>query len=215
MFNKDFYNKILNITATTDELHDFCSNIDKKEYDLDNSFDKYYDLNLILKVMKKYKAKEINDDYLSHWYNIYNWIIMASTWNFWDHHSEYEYTSIKEEFREYIINEISELLDSLSFFEEEYKEYHDFDEFEKLFRDYDSLLKSIDDLEILSFIVKDDIDEEYCYYIAINHKKKEFTIVTLLEMGEENKKDKENLKILNEINTITTSLRNKNYIEYK
>ena len=51
MYNKDLYNKIINASCSFEELEFFVSDIDKKELDLDNAFEKYYDVNKILYVI--------------------------------------------------------------------------------------------------------------------------------------------------------------------
>ena len=48
MYDKDLYNKIINASCSFEELEKFVIKIDKKEFDLDNAFEKYYDVERIL-----------------------------------------------------------------------------------------------------------------------------------------------------------------------
>ena len=67
MYNKDLYNKIINASCSFEELEFFVSDIDKKEFDLDNAFEKYYDVEKILYAISRYENKEISGKYLSGW----------------------------------------------------------------------------------------------------------------------------------------------------
>ena len=51
MFDRVMFEKICGLTCTYDELKCFNSKIDEKEFDVDNSFEKYYSLDVILKCM--------------------------------------------------------------------------------------------------------------------------------------------------------------------
>jgi hypothetical protein len=43
MYNKELYGKIINVSCSFEELESFVSDISKKELDIDNAFEKYYD----------------------------------------------------------------------------------------------------------------------------------------------------------------------------
>ena len=64
MFNQELFNKICTGTCTFEELENFVTKIDKKEFDLDNAFDKYYSLERILFVINKYNKKQISAKFL-------------------------------------------------------------------------------------------------------------------------------------------------------
>ena len=57
MYNKDLYNKIINASCSFEELEFFVSDIDKKEFDLANAFEKYYDVEKILYAINRYENK--------------------------------------------------------------------------------------------------------------------------------------------------------------
>ena len=109
MYDKKLFEKICNATCSFEELEAFTIKINKKQFDLDNPFEKYYHLDRILWAINRYENKEIDDKYLSYWMNAYNWIIMGgfkikvgpsitfTTWLEW---------------------EICDWLDSLSFFDD-------------------------------------------------------------------------------------------------
>ena len=110
MYNKEVFDKIINATCSFDELEAFLTDINKKEFDLDNSFEKYYNVERILYVIRRYENKEIDDEYLSCWMNAYNWIIMAG----------FKIESVNDEFsfKDWLMWEISNWLDGLTFFDD-------------------------------------------------------------------------------------------------
>ena len=55
MYDKDLYNKIINASCSFEELEKFVIKIDKKEFDLDNAFEKYYDVERILYAIRRYE----------------------------------------------------------------------------------------------------------------------------------------------------------------
>ena len=63
MYNQDFFNKIINLEASQDDLINFNSHIDEQEFDLDEPFTKYYDLKFIIKAIDKYNNKEMIEFY--------------------------------------------------------------------------------------------------------------------------------------------------------
>lgn len=77
MYNKEFFEKVVNVDCSFKELKTFCANIDKEKYDTDNAFEKYYNVESILKAINRYKNGEVSDIYLACWANAYGWIIMA------------------------------------------------------------------------------------------------------------------------------------------
>ena len=48
MFDRAMFEKICGVACTLEELKCFNSKIDEKEFDIDNSFEKYYSLDVIL-----------------------------------------------------------------------------------------------------------------------------------------------------------------------
>lgn len=41
MYNKEFFEKVVNVDCSFKELKSFCANIDKEKYDTDNASDLY------------------------------------------------------------------------------------------------------------------------------------------------------------------------------
>ena len=116
MYNKEMFKKICNVACSFEELEDFTIKIDKKEFDLEKPFEKYYDLKKILFAIQRYEKKEIDDKFLAYWMNAFNWIIMGGF-------------KIKPKdnsitFKEWLEWEICDWLDSLSFFDASEDWYH-------------------------------------------------------------------------------------------
>ncbi len=65
MFEKKLFEKICEAECSIKELEDFVRNIDEKDFDLDCTFEKYYDLNRIIAVIEKYQNSFISDKYLA------------------------------------------------------------------------------------------------------------------------------------------------------
>ena len=134
MFDKMMFEKICGVTCTLNELKCFNSKIDEKEFDVDNSFEKYYSFDVILKCIQLYKDKCITGKYLAYWCNAYNWIIMGG----------FKGKAIDENEKNVdvatiLIWDISDWLDSLSFFD---AEFYVLDEYISNFRILDSIYKN-------------------------------------------------------------------------
>ena len=135
MFDKITFGKICNLTCSFDELKRFNSKIDEKEFDVDNCFEKYYSLETILKSIKLHKDKRISGKYLAYWSNAYNWIIMGGFKGKANDENEKNISLAT-----ILIWEISDWLDSLSFYDEDYD--YDLDEYSHSFRALDSIYKN-------------------------------------------------------------------------
>lgn len=83
--------------------------LENMEYDMVNSFDKYYNLDRILTAMNKYEQKEISVRYLAEWANVYNWILMSGFCDIANKKAQFM------DERQFLKYEISWSLDSLSF----------------------------------------------------------------------------------------------------
>lgn len=110
MINFELHNKIINCEATTEELMSFFPQ-DKSEFDKDDSFEKYFDLDKVKRALHLYRTKKINVDYLSHWACAYDWIISATLWS---EPSPEGFHTLKEN----LVEQISDWLDGVSFFDE-------------------------------------------------------------------------------------------------
>ena len=134
MFDKAMLEKICSLKCTCDELKRFNSKIEKREFDVDNCFEKYYSLGSILKCIQLYKDKRITAKHLANWCNAYDWIVMGGFKGKANDENEknIDVASI-------LIWDISNWLDGLSFFD---PEFHDLDEYIANFRVLDSIYKN-------------------------------------------------------------------------
>ena len=121
MFDKELFKKICEAECSIRELEDFVHDIDKKDFDLDCPFEKYYSLDRIISVIEKFQNSHISDKYLAYWMNAYNWIIMGG----FKVDDDNNHISLKE----FLMWLICDWLDGLSFFDwggefklEKYKE---------------------------------------------------------------------------------------------
>ena len=134
MFDRIMLEKICGVTCTLEELKSFNYKIDEKEFDIDNPFEKYYSLDVILKCIQLYKDKRITGKYLAYWCNAYNWIIMGG---FKGKASDENEKNV--DVATILIWDISNRLDSLWFF---VAKYHDLDMYIGNFRILDSIYKN-------------------------------------------------------------------------
>ena len=144
---------MINCECSFDELAEFSVNMSvKKDFDFDDSFNKYYNLDKILMAIEKYLNKTINAEYLAYWANVYNWILMASYF-FNDNYSN--------SFKQLLRNSISWELDALSFFDSE-NEKQDKKNLKKFIVDFkilDYLYNKINNLMIYYASYKDEFDQ--------------------------------------------------------
>lgn len=166
MYDKELFSKIINVSCTDEELKTFVNDIDKKEYDIDNAFEKYYDLERILYAIRRYENKEVNDQYLSCWMTAYNWVIMAGF------KTEQENREIV--FKDWLVWQISDLLDSLSFFEDT-DEFFNINDYKNAFIIMDKIYKKINDWECV-FAHTDELgdNEDDVVLLVVNDKTKEY-----------------------------------------
>ena len=136
MFDKELFYKIQGVTCTFEELKTFVSKIDEKEFDLDNAFEKYYSLACILHAIDEYKTQRIDDTFLSHWATAYNWIIMSGF------KLARQKTKGGLSVKQIVVDEISEWLDALSFFETDNEEYFEWECFTAVFSTLDRIYKN-------------------------------------------------------------------------
>jgi|GEM_PF-2572559 len=108
--NQNLYQKVCDVTCSDKELTELSATLSSTEFDLNHPFEKYYSLATITKAINKYLSGEITDTYLSQWMNAYNWLISANT--------QTEPNDEKYTLQEYLQFEISNTLDTLSFFTE-------------------------------------------------------------------------------------------------
>ena len=166
MYNKELYGKIINVSCSFEELESFVSDISKKEFDIDNAFEKYYDLERILFAISRYENKEINDKYLAYWMSAYNWIIMAGF--------KAGNENVGITFQEWVLWEISDWLDSLSFFDDS-DDWFNLDDYKNSFRIIDEIYKNLNDWECI-FAHTDEWgdNDDDVVLLTINNKAKKF-----------------------------------------
>lgn len=187
-----------------EELEKFNIEIENIEYDCIDSFSKYYNLDLIINVIVKYKNGDIDDLYLSYWANAYNWIIMASSWN----------NKPNFKFKTLIQNKISYTLDSLSFFNAREKEYFNLDFYIDSFKFYDSILHDSNYYKVYfrkygKFHSKNEV-----YIVAVNDDKMNYIKFNREYFCEKDNESAIKLTI-QELARLVKDLKTKNYKELK
>ncbi len=155
MFDKALFKKICDVSCEWGELEKFVTNIDKKEFDLDNAFKKYYNVEKIVCAIEKYQAKKIDAKFLAYWSTAYNWIIMSG----FSIDNGDKSVSLKE----LMIYEISDWIDGLSFFDDS-EDLYNLEEFKTTFKVLDSVLQDIDNCKAI-FAIDEDEDDDYDYYV--------------------------------------------------
>lgn len=162
---------MINCECSFDELAEFSVNMSvKKEFDFNNSFNKYYNLDKILMAIEKYLNKTINAEYLTYWANVYNWILMASYF-FNDNYSN--------SFKQLLRNSISWELDALSFFDSE-NEKQDKKNLKKFIVDFkilDYLYNKINNLMIYYASYKDEFDQTIIKVLFVDEKTNVFHVL--------------------------------------
>lgn len=166
MFNKELYIKIIDVSCTFEELETFVTDIDKKEFDVDNAFEKYYNLQRILYAIKRYEDREIDDRYLAYWMTAYCWIIMGGF--------KTEYKNKEITFQDWIEWEIADWLDSLSLFDDS-DDWYNLDEYKNSFTTIDKIYRTINDWKCV-FEHTDGWgdNEDDVVFLVCNYKTKEF-----------------------------------------
>ncbi len=138
MYNVKLFEKIVDVKCSFEELKSFVTQMDKIEFDIDNAFNKYYNVDKILRAICCYKNKEIDDKFLAYWMNAYNWIIMGG----------FKIASTNEaiSFQDWVVWEISDWLDSLSFFDDS-DDWFNINDYENSFVILDEVYRNINDWE--------------------------------------------------------------------
>lgn len=153
MFNKELFEKICDVSCDWSELEKFVINIDKKEFDLNNAFEKYFNVERIICAIEKYRSKKINAKFLAYWSTAYDWIINSGF--------KIENNDKSVSLKEFLIFEISDWLDSLSFFDDS-DDWYDLEEYKNTFKVLDFILQDIDDCEAIYAVeAEDDEDDDY------------------------------------------------------
>lgn len=169
MFDKNLFEKICKVTCTLDELEAFNREINKKEFDLENPFAKYYNLNSILHCINLQIKGFVTDKFLAYWANAFNWIIMGGFKTKYNDDTE---KSISLE--TLLIWEISDWLDSLSFFDGD-TEFLNLDDYKNTFTSLNSIYKNPDKWTIYYAFTNEEYDNgepvNSIVVLLINEKK--------------------------------------------
>ena len=171
MFNQELFNKICKVSCGEEELRAFVHTINRQEFDLENAFEKYYSIACILSAIRKYKEREINDEFLAYWANAYNWILMSG-FKISSYSSKGNRTT-----KEVIIDEISEWLDSLSFFDDE-EDFYDINEYVDVFTTLDEIYQNEEELRTVYETTNEFCEEDGDAWIAfINDNKRRYLVI--------------------------------------
>lgn len=163
MYDKVMYEKIMKVECTYEEIMNFSCHISTTELDKENAFEKYYELSKLLLAIEKYQTGQISDKYLAYWMTAYNWIIMGAFENCED-------DSLS--FKELLIWLISDWIDSLSFFEKDFKAEYNLDEYITAFTTLTKLYEESHDCKVA--FAPYGCNEDNVVILAINEKEKYF-----------------------------------------
>ncbi len=159
-----FLQKVLNLTCTEEELHSV--NQTEFNYDKNELFRTHYDLNLILKVINLKINNKISDRFIGNWSCIYNWIICGG---FSEDVREKEFNLIEM----VCIEEISNTLDSLSFYDHDENSFG-LDRYKTLFECYDYIYHNSKKFKL--FYVEGKINDD-SLLLLINDTDLEYSIL--------------------------------------
>lgn len=164
---KEWYDKILNVNGTFEDL--YTIDVSNQEFDVDNAFEKYYNVDKILYAISRYENHEVSDCYLAYWANDYNWIINGG---FKESQGQSSIT-----FADWIFCEISDWLDSLSFFDDK-EEVYQLDDYKETFVVLDKIYRNQNDWNRIFASEYDHDDEDYPIVVmAYNDETKEMIMI--------------------------------------
>ena len=175
MFDAVMFDKICSVSCSDKELRGFNCGLDRREFDMDNAFDKYFSLDSIIKCIDLYKSGKVSDIFVSYWACAYNWIIMAG-FRGKDNDENEKDVSLDTLIRW----EISDWLDGLSFYDKECetKDLLGIDDFREAFCSLDRMYKNIDSFTAFYSYTGEFYDNgcpiEDAFILLINHEGREF-----------------------------------------
>ena len=172
MFNKKLFESICNLTCEMEDFSFNPANRRKVKYDLEDPFIKYYSYDSIVKAFNKYINKEWDDKTLAHWFCVYDWILNGGFSS-----KTKSSLNLVEELITFII---SDYLDGMSFFEEEYylnnEDNTPIENYIKEFKFCDELWQQRKEFKAYYFMVRD----VYLYskfIVLVNDSKKQYMII--------------------------------------
>ena len=148
--------------------------LDKVKYDTFNPFFRYYKFEIIKKAISKYKEEFIDKEYLRNWFLAYNRLLNGD----FDEKANHSFNEVVD----FIRNEITWQLDSLSLFDES----EDLDEYINIFETLDYICKT-ESKWVIYYSVNEDEDIDEQYILLVNEKEKKFIeiITDFFENGDE------------------------------
>lgn len=193
MFDNDFYKRILDLSCNEEDLK---QSVDEIKYDLEDVFEKYYNVSIICNAIDMFLNHKWSDSTLSSWSYRYMYILYKDFDN-----------DLKDNLLQFFIKDkIIDLLDSLTivsyeYFDDENPLTNYLEEFKELFMNLDIVYNSIS--EWIGYYTKTNADDEGYYLLLINHLKKQYLLLdtTIFEDGYEDENfvsvsKKEHLNIL-------------------
>jgi hypothetical protein len=173
MFDTVLFDKICSVNCSDQELKEFKRGIERRKFDTDNAFDKYYSIESILKCFDLYKTGKISEKFLADWAYAYDFIIMGGF-----KRMENEDSKMDTTLKKVISWEISDWLDSLSF--AYMYDTLEIDDYSNGLCTMDAIYKNIDDWNAFySYTgMKYDNGEDFSniYVLLVNDKSREFII---------------------------------------
>ncbi len=171
MINKEYIKRICDLTCSKSDVEIPLKDI---EYDLDNPFKKYYDVDIIISAIKKYVAKEWNAKMLSYWGTTYNAIL---TGGFNDEVNN-DLTSLEKFLVKYLSMDLDVLLliDHKQSKQDIQEQIMDITQH---FYIFDHILETIDEWQGFYAIINDyELFSLNQYEVLINNVQKEFIIMS-------------------------------------
>lgn len=158
--------RICDAEASYEEIEAFCGGLPTWEYDMDSPFARYYSLERIIRCIGRYEVAEVTDKYLAMWARAYLWILNGGF-----------KSAVSEDdipIRRVIATQITEWLDSLAFYDEEYRDEQDLRVYRRIFTNLDRVYNGYLDWDMcyaVKAVYEDGID-----YVALlyNRATKEF-----------------------------------------
>lgn len=148
--------------------------VDEVKFETFNPFFRYFKLEIIEKAINKYKDDRIDKDYLLSWFLTYNRLLNGD----FDEKANHSFNEVVD----FVRNEITWQLDSLSLFDES----ENLDDYLETLKTLNLILNTESDWIIYYSVSEDeDIDEQYI--LLVNEKEKQFVeiITDFFENGDE------------------------------
>ena len=168
MYDKYLINKVCDLTCTKEDV---CRDQSIINYDHENPFKKYYDIDIIVGAINKYLSKEWDAQTFAGWACIYNWILCGGF-----------HDDLKENlnsFEVFIKEVISWNLDGLSFFDEDYLEDDEsLEDWIPLHKNWDHVLQTQEGWKAAYAMVGEFAEfNEDQYVVIFNDELKEYMII--------------------------------------